>query len=308
MSLGAEIGFARIAASLGGPVALLSGLGVGSPLAAFAAAPMARIALRACCGLRRAPAAYLPPLAAGSPAAARAASRAFLMVDARHDLGVAPAAAALRPGLPDAFRGPDAPEGLSPVFTDPEGGERLWLAPGLGDDALFEALAALAAGRLDEFDALGSLASGALRGLRHLPGRAEALLDPIAALDRPDARQRDFALGEGRAVFGADGVAALMVPALGDASELGLTVAGLAPGAPDPAFAPPPGWRMATTREGPLWRLALSAPNRGEAALIELACAAPGAEITEIWTAATRRRAAWEAWDEADALIDWEEP
>ncbi len=287
MSLAAEIAFARVAAALGGPAILLSAEGVGSPLAAASAAPLARAALRPACGLRRAPALWLPPLLWTG----EAPPGAWLLVDAR---GVEPA---LRAAPADALRALGAPEGMAAAFLDPETGEGIWLSPRAADRC-----ADLPPPEADELDALRAFIGAGLLGLRHRPLRAEALLDPLLALDEPDERQRDEALGAGRAVFAEDGSARLAIPALGSGRGFGVTVSGLPPGAPDPLVLTP-GLPATAERAGPVWRLRAAPRERGEAARLALSAPGlPGAEISELWTEARRARRPGEIWEEAERI------
>ncbi|MFN3262726.1 MAG: hypothetical protein ACE37J_19440 [Pikeienuella sp.] len=287
MSLAAEIAFAQVAAALGGPAILLSAEGVGSPLAAASAAPLARAALRPACGLRRAPSLWLPPIlwtGAAPPGA-------WLLVDARSG------EAALRAAPADALRGFGAPGGMAPAYLDPETGEGIWFSPRAA-----KACAGLPPPEADEYDALRAFVGKGLAGLRHSPLRAEALLDPLLALDSLDERQRDEALGAGRPVFAEDGVARLAIPALGSGRTFGVTVSGLPPGAPDPLVLTP-GLPATAERAGPLWRLRAAPRERGEAARLALSAPGlPGAEISELWTEAQRARRAGEIWEEAERI------
>lgn len=286
MSLEIEIGFARLAAALGGPAMLLSAEGVGSPLAAATAAPLIRSALRPSCGLRRDPALWLPP----SHWSGAAPPDVTLLVDARSE----------EPALLDApahaLRGFRARAGMRLVRSDPETGEGLWLAP----DA-WRGHVENPARECDEFDALRRFLGAGLVGLRHGPGEAQVGLDPLQALDAPDERQTDEALGGGRAVADASGLMRLAIPDFGRA-RFGLTLTGIAADAPRPRVISPSGVRAEISRDGPLWTLEAHRTGRGEAFRLVLQVPGPDVELSALWITARRRRAHAELWDEAEAV------
>lgn len=258
MSLEAEVAFAALAAARPGPVALLSLAGLGAPLVPLAA-PTARIALRPAGGFFRAPARrFAPPLDAATPEARALARRARLFVDAREGGPALREAAAALGAEPEAWLGEAPPPGLRAAGF----GLRLapWVEPPPAGDA-FAALAGFAR------------AEGWLRAIRPVPGGAEAEIDPLAALDAPEADQLDRALGEGRATAASDGALRLALPRFAGAALFRFEMAS---GPVAVEAAAPPG---AVAAEGP--RATLRLAGAGEGARLRLR-AGPAAELVSV--------------------------
>lgn len=320
MSLGGDLALSWLAQAGAPTLALFTPLGVGAPLL-DASSSVLRLASRPTGGVRLEPyRAYEPPCdVRRSPEdAARIADSAPLFVDvasaeleetraALASIGVAaPAIARIRGAAPPPW--PD----MSKIFQTGDGAEAIWAGPafsGYADDA---ALGAIAAAASDEFDVLRRLARrGRFTALRHRRAAAEVAMIPATALDAPDGRQIDHALGEGVAVFDRDGEAALALPTVGaDGGGFRVEVEGLSPEAPSPRIRgeAPADWTVETARDGGRWRLVAKTTRRREAERVEIAApGSPDAWIEAVWIGVRRRRGDWEIWDEAEARLNLEE-
>lgn len=336
MSLGAEIAMQRVAARHsaergGAPLAVISESGAGSP-GVEAVAPTLRLAWRPAGGLRIAPAAiYDPPvnLRAAPEDARRILASAPILADVPETLveDVLKLCATFAGRLPDALRAPAGappPVGMVTGFVDATGGEAVWLAPDFDAAGLFDGLNPSQPGFVDEFDALARGGGSALAGLRYTATGAEAMIRPVMALDLPDARQLDHALGEGRAVFDEEGACSLAAPRLDrGAGEIGFAVAGLAaadgtaqPGEQDlPVVATDAGAPGAPRFSRVGDRLEVRVPAAAGQAVVRLDISFPrlaptrrrALEIVEVWTGVRRRHGPWEDWNEAEAQVALEE-
>lgn len=323
MSLTVELALARCAALLGERVVCLSDHGVGSPLLS-GLGTVERMALRPLGGISLEPVSrYAPPahLMRHQLDAARILSGTRVIMD-----GTADTIGLLRRNLrryqdeePEIIRTrgevEDSLPGMTCVISDQSSGDAIWLRSDLLDGAIPQQ-AAYRPG--DEFDDLSRQISsmGATTGIvkiRYSSGGGEMVIAPPTALDMPDTRQLDAALGERRAVFDIAGSCALVFPHLSNVpAPFGFSVSGLPADAPDPAvLSLPTGCRVETDRVGAVWRAIVTPDVVGEATAVELALpveySAAGVEVINVWTGMRRSRADWEAWDEAEAQLDMEQ-
>lgn len=316
MSLGAELALAYLVEGRGG--AILSEFGAASPLAA-AVGGLERLALTPVGGVLLHPVArYAPPvsLSAAADDAARIAEAGLLVMDlaAESATEMFAAAAKVRAAPPDILRTRGeigAVEGYEPLFADGEtrgdAQDAVWMRDGAASDAQRATLGRLGARDVDEFDELArySTSGGWNAALRHNVTGAEAVLSPATMLDSPDDGQINAALGGAGAVFDAEGRAALAMPRFSrTASRFGVVVA--ARSAPRLLYAGP-GVSMKIAAEGRTWRIEGRGEAPAEVDLIEIEVDDADAAIVETWLGGARRRAAWEAWDEADAQLSLEE-
>ncbi|MEO0360086.1 MAG: hypothetical protein AAF322_03210 [Pseudomonadota bacterium] len=281
----AELALARVLA--GRPAVVFSPLGLSSPLAAAAAL---RVAARPSGGLLTRPfAAWAPPLKEDEAPPHLLEGRTALL-DARFGSAPGPTAP---PDLIRAGEDAEPAAGFRRIFGDEAAGEAIWSR----DDRAAADLALLSEPGPDEFDALAALAKdGALAGLRHRPGRAEALLDPASILVAPERWRIDLAIGEGRAAIDPSVGASLAVPRL-SARQGAFALLVIATRAPTLAGE---GLRSAVRREGPFWRIDVESDAWAEADLAHLTApppeGAPFAEIVEVAVPVRRRVAERDLW------------
>ncbi|MEM7546307.1 MAG: hypothetical protein AAF367_12280 [Pseudomonadota bacterium] len=323
MSLGAELGLAALIEALrqreARPVALISEFGIGSPFAAQVPG-VQRMALRPSGGVHLSPVVrYDPAIDIGHDArdARRIAGHGLFVVDAVADGLNALLRAARRIGVDRmaALRlrgGTQMPlPDMRPVLRDERSGDVLYLHEEFDLVSLGDRLAAIASGECDEFDLLaGMRGTDICADLRFVALGAEVVLHPVCALDLPHVEQLDAALGERRAVIDPALTMALTVPQFSARpAPFGLSITGLAPGAGDPSLigVTPDDWQINAVRHGPEWTCRITPARIREAEFLELSCPHGGVELTDIWTGAVRRRAAWEDWDEAGAQLDLEQ-
>lgn len=323
MSLGAEIGFAALAQALAGEqdrsVALFSEFGAGS-LLIEAGSSVQRLALRPTGGLHRYPASrYDPAISVDQDLAEarRVAARGplFLDVVAQQMDVMMQTATRLSSDLPSALRvrggeGAAIP-GYAALFSDLESGDHLYLRADIDAGTFREFFASLKSGRVDEFDRLPGYCNGrSMLSVRFVAGGGEVLLDPVTTLDLPDPTQIDAALGGGHAIADPARTVAFVLPQLSaQPAPFGIAISGLNAGAADPKLIGeiPGDWVIDINREDQIWTCCIKPTVTREAEFIELNCPNHDIEITEVWTGARRKRAAWEDWDEAGAQLDLEQ-
>lgn len=324
MSVGAEILMRAIVDRMDGAL-FLSEFGDGSPLLDGAALPPVRMARRPVGGVcrRGTLATFAPPLdiAARRADCVRLAQRRLVIVDAIAadaadlvacaDLLAKDAVAALR------VRGARyAHPSLTLVYESHSGADQIYLRRDLITDEIAARASALAAAKIDEFDALSKMVGkgGVVTAIRHGAGQSEAMLDPASLLDQADARQIAAALGDGRAIMAKDGGCALFVPQLSGAPmPVAIVCGGLDAGALDPcvSISNAPGWTLETRHAGDAHHIVVR-PTPDARPVVSLfleieAPDSPNAHVTEIASAITRARGAWEIWDEAQQQLELEE-
>ena len=331
MSLAAELLIARISAECGSIRAVLSWSGLGCPLLDMGANPPHRLAMRPLGGVspggRSGLAAWAPPidLTRDKVSSARLAAAGVMMVDActapGQDVlwrGLSPLVGVVRlRGQPP--EGPPEKSGFTLLFEDDDAFPEQRDFVLLRDDLLTDGVQALADDlkerKVDEFDFLRDVVGDGdlVQEFRYKAGISECHLHPVRLLDQPDAQQLDVALGEGRVVLDRNGEISIAAPQFAArAAPVGLTITGGEPGglAPTVFFDDPEGWKADIVRRRDGWRLTAMpiAPSPSEVTAFEVRLpGGVGAEITETWVGVSRRRAAWEDWDEADARLALEE-
>lgn len=334
MSLAAELLIARIAENAGGPgLSFLSWTGLGCPLLDCGASPPYRLAVRPLGGVTPGGvdglATWAPPadLSRDTKIATRLATSGLMIVDA---LGVdgrdalwralSPVVGAIRlRGAPEASAGGAAKRGFELVFADdavaPAIRDHVLVRQDLLSDGVRRLAADLAARKVDEFDRLRAIIrdGDVFTDIRFGAGYSRCRLHPVRALDQPDAYQLDAALGDGRLVLDRDGVASLATPQFAASpAPFGLVINDVSPDGPPPVvhFDEAGAWNAATSRVRNGWRITATPASArpAEATVFEIRLpGGQGATISDVWVGVRRRRAAWEAWDEADALLKLEE-
>ncbi len=334
MSLAAELLIARIADEIGPVKAFLSWTGLGCPLLDGVAYPPHRMAMRPLGGLmpggKQGLAAWTPPfdLSRENAAAAMVASSGVMIVDAVGLEGsdmlwraLSPLVGAVRlRGAPAEQEGMKVTKpGFTVVFADdgvaPASRDHVLVRDDLLTDTLTAFAGDLTNRKLDEFDRLRLAVRDAdvITEIRYRANYSQCHFHPVRALDQPDAFQLDHALGEGRCVLDRDGVASIALPQFAaKAAPIGITLADVphACGQPIVQFDEPDAWLVDVAGTALGWQIVATPRNAtpSEATTFELRLpGSPGAEISEVWAGITRRRAAWEDWDEADAQLNLEE-
>ena len=324
MSIGAELLMRSIADTLQDAI-FISEFGDGCPLLEAGAEPPIRMARRPAGGvIRRADlTTFAPPLdlARRKGDCSRLARKGRVLLDAvaSEASELVALAADLAPEPPAALRirGPGyAPPDLRLLYESRSGADRIYISRDLITDRLSQRANAFAEAGIDEFDALAKAirAGGVIAALRHGAAHSEVLFDPASFLDQADPRQVASALGDGRAVMAHDGGCALFVPQLSGAPmPVTVTIGGLEAGAPSPtaSLSNAPGWTVDAERLGRGLRFT-ARPGPMAPPLVSLfmeieAPDSPNAEVTEIASAITRARGAWEIWDEAQQQLELEE-
>ncbi len=323
MSLGAELLMRSIADSLEDAV-FLSEFGDGCPLLDEAAKAVMRMARRPVGGIiRRDGFVTLPPpvdLFRRGDDCQRLAQHGLLIVDTTtaQAAELLEIAKELAPDRLAALRirgEAFSSHPLQLVFEDNAGRDHVYLHEDLIASGVAGNAIALKTSGIDEFDAFSSFigAGNVIKSLRHGAAHSEVVLYPAAMLDQPDAGQIAAALGEGHVVMAADGGCALIAPQLSGAPQpVSVTIADLEAASPNPLISLPnaPEWTIDAHREGSIWK-AVASPNDGATSLVSLfveieVAESLTAEVTEVTTAVTRKRGAWEVWDEAQTQLELE--
>lgn len=325
MSLGAELVFAFLAKEIA-PVVYLSRNGQGAPLLDEVLSPW-RLSVRPLGGFRRFGESFAglsepvslidepdrsKTLVAGKRLLVDCVAGDVFSLLGRAAQATEGGAAAIR--VRGAFEA-ELPEDFVKIWACPSGREYVSVKAEFATDRVQNFTRDLQAGNVDEFDQFRafSQAQKRVKFVRHRASFAEAHFHPVVALDQPDNRQHDLALGEDRLVFAEDNLCALVLPQFAaQPAPVGCVVDNVPFDAPDPRlrFDEADEWRVEHRRRRNKW-VAVAYPQTDEASVIVTldieAKHAPQAEITELWSGLTRNRGDWEEWDEADAQLKLEE-
>lgn len=322
MSIAAEIVMQRLARRLTGrgeAIALASRLGLASP-GVESVANVVRLALNPVGGMRRRPAAmFAPPIdLVGAPdEAARLLEACAIFADftqetveegldsLRRLAGRTPEVVRLRGAVAEV-------SGMRQLFSDNESSEVVFVNDSVRVDQICDGLDPFEPGFVDEFSVLSiNEARGVFKGLNFTAAGADLSLDPLSALDLPDAGQIDAAVGEGVVRPDCHGACSLAVPSMGAAStgfRIELSLPGFkgqpvisASGAADLSIVEP--------ESGNVWCISGIFDAASEAALVDFLAPSCGADsaVSKVVLEIVRRRGEWEAWDEADAQLALEE-
>lgn len=331
MSLAAELLIARIGAEWGLINTFLSWSGQGCPLLDVSENPPHRLAMRPLGGVGQGGgaglAAWAPPidLTRDKTTPARLASAGVMMVDAccvpGQDVlwrGLSPLVGVVRlRGAP--ADGPPQKTGYTLLFADdsapPPQRDHVLVRDDLLTDGARDFTSDLVARRIDELDWLRNLVGDGdvVRELRYKADTSECHFHPVRLLDQPDASQFDAALGEGRLTLDLNGEVSIAAPQFAaKPAPVGLTISGRdAQDLPPTIYLDEPeNWDIAISPRRTSWRIVITPHKPVVSEVTAFEVRLPGgaaAEVTEAWVGVSRRRAAWEDWDEADARLALEE-